>query len=228
MILALNGKRRSGKDTAAAALQRERGVIPLKIVGRMKQIVRECFLLTDDHIEGSLKEVPLNDLHRRTDVAGVTYMEDYIVNHLFRHAVAQMNGGYDVTPRDFMIWAGNLGRPTSLPPFTELDPLYWLQRQLRIHNFDANDYVITDLSFQAEFDYLGKQPGVFPARINRPSDLRGSDGQDAREVELDDETRWFSVYDNVGTEEDLAQWVISVFDEAKDTPIALPWLRGPS
>lgn len=63
-LIALTGLAGSGKTTAAEALM-EQGWLRVKFADTLKRMVR-AMGLTDEHIEGSLKEVPVDWLGGRT------------------------------------------------------------------------------------------------------------------------------------------------------------------
>lgn len=56
VVVGLCGPRRSGKDTVAEHMVRCHGFTNLKLASRLKQALRFMFGLTDDHIEGDLKD----------------------------------------------------------------------------------------------------------------------------------------------------------------------------
>lgn len=207
MLIALSGKKRSGKDTVGEYLRDNFGFTPVKISGRMKECVKICLDLEDAHIEGDLKEKPLSDLsfaHETTcSERGISPTEYGIIRSVFNHAVKQLNKGATVTPRDLMIWAGNLGRPNSVPGLEHgLSTLFWLERTIdtKLLNYHEFNYVITDLRYQEEFDYLVEDMFVFLVRVNRPG---VEELNDLSEKALDNEERWFAIIDNIGTVEDL-------------------------
>lgn len=55
-LIGITGKARSGKDTAAKVLIEQRGLIKYSFADPMKDGVKAMFGLTDEHVNGNLKE----------------------------------------------------------------------------------------------------------------------------------------------------------------------------
>lgn len=59
-IVAISGKRRSGKSTLANILRQENGYMPLNLADPLKDMVRSQFDLTYEQTDGHFKESPTN------------------------------------------------------------------------------------------------------------------------------------------------------------------------
>jgi len=62
LMIGLHGRARTGKDTAALYLAQKFGFCVSSFAEPLKDALRVMFSLTDEHIEGDLKEVPLPGL----------------------------------------------------------------------------------------------------------------------------------------------------------------------
>lgn len=107
-IVGITGKAGSGKSTAAKELIRL-GWVNVKMAGALKDMMR-AIGLTDDHIEGDLKEVPCYILSGRTpryamQTLGTEWGRDIMSNDLWVNiaeyrAKSWMENGFDVVVDD--------------------------------------------------------------------------------------------------------------------------------
>jgi hypothetical protein len=56
-IVAISGKRRSGKSFLGTILQNDYGFVPISLAAPLKQMIRDHFGLTVDQTDGHLKEI---------------------------------------------------------------------------------------------------------------------------------------------------------------------------
>ena len=56
-VIAITGLRRSGKDEIAKVLGEKWGFDNVKVAGPLKQVIMSLFNMTEDHVEGHMKDV---------------------------------------------------------------------------------------------------------------------------------------------------------------------------
>lgn len=59
MLIGISGKRGTGKTTLGQVLELKYGFEPVGLADSLKEMVKEVFNLTEEHVNGSLKEAPL-------------------------------------------------------------------------------------------------------------------------------------------------------------------------
>lgn len=161
-LIGISGKRRSGKSTLGDVLKQQFGYVPLSLAAPLKSMVREHFGLTEDQTDGVFKEQP-TQYERESGVAG------------FHPIVARY-----WTPRQIMIDMGRFYR--------SVDPQYWIRRLVKqveaTPQAQTKTYVITDIRFRNEADWLRKHNG-FLVRLEREEVFTGVPIDDPSENELD-------------------------------------------
>lgn len=165
-VVALCGRRRSGKDTVAAHLVRGGGWDHIKVSNRLKTCVMALFDLTENEVEGPEKDAPIT----RGPGAGTTPRRilQWLGTNVMQHALAR-----DLLPgSDRRFWIDR----------TSLD----IRRSLSL----GNNVVISDVRFPHELDVLEQQFGanlikIFISRQGAPANGAGADADaDAHESEL--------------------------------------------
>ena len=140
MIFVLSGKARSGKDTSALILKqlmwdREESCISVAYADFLKEILGKCFNLDQEHLYGSLKEVPLEHLPIRTR-SGKTTNHNWTTRKLLQFL------GTDV--------------------MRTIDPDCWINV---VKNFvetyrNYDNIIITDARFDNEIDWVLQRGGI--------------------------------------------------------------------
>lgn len=86
-LIGITGKARSGKDTAASYLAEKHGLIRYSFANPMKEAVKVMFGLTEDHVNGDLKETVIPWLgvspRRILQTLGTEWGRDTIRNDLW-------------------------------------------------------------------------------------------------------------------------------------------------
>lgn len=167
MLIGITGKAGSGKTTAAEALIGA-GWVRVKMADPLKDMLR-AIGLTDQHIEGDLKEVPCDLLCGQTP----------------RHAMITLGTewGRDHIGLDF--WTG-IAKAR-------------IQKLL----LEGRSVVVDDIRYQNEADVIHDMGGTI-VQISRPSSIAISHKSESG-VPFDIE------YRNIGTPENLRNWVRYVF-----------------
>jgi hypothetical protein len=142
MIIGVAGFKRSGKDTVAEYLINSYGFIRYSLAGPMKEIVKIMFDWTEEHVNGSLKEV----IDKRWGISP-------------RQALQRL--GTDWAQHDlckeFPLFKEITGRSLWVKKFR-----YWAEKR------PFSDIVISDIRFPHEVDALKWMKG-FVFRVDRPS-----------------------------------------------------------
>lgn len=129
-LIAISGKRRSGKSSLGTILEVEYGYTPLSLAAPLKAMVRAQFGLTEEQTDGAFKEAPTQYKDAATDKF--------------------------LTPRDILIRVGGLYR--SIDPQFWVKKLFD-QIKLR-EQAQLGTYVITDVRFKNEMEWVKKHGGI--------------------------------------------------------------------
>lgn len=129
-IVAISGKRRSGKSTLGDILRDEYGYTPVSLAEPLKQMCRDHFGLTKDQTDGATKET------------ATTYF-DYSLPGRHRW----------LTAREIMISMGQYYR--SVDPDFWVKKLF---KQMEQDN--SKTYVVTDVRFKNELDWMTKHNAI--------------------------------------------------------------------
>lgn len=88
MIIAIIGKRRSGKDTVAKYIEEEYGFKHLKISSKLKQLCKLLFEFSDDQLESDSKEI----IDERWGISPRTAMQ-FIGTDMFQYKIQELMPG---------------------------------------------------------------------------------------------------------------------------------------
>jgi hypothetical protein len=184
-IIAVCGKKQSGKDTIANMLVHRHGFVNLKLAQPIKDVVKTLFALTDEEVNGSEKE----KIHPFWKVTPRTLMQ-FFGTELFQYEIQRI---LPHIGRDF--W------------------LHKLHNDM-VHEYATKNIVISDLRFAHEYTYLKQHfPNMTVFRVHRPSsDLSGD--THSSETELD-HIPYDAVFYNTSTVSRLHEEVNSHLSQTK-------------
>ena len=144
MIVLISGRKRSGKDRSAEVLINDFGFTRYGFADPIKMSCKEIFLLSDEQVDGDLKEV--------VDVRwGMSPREMFQLfgTDLMREQLGEIHAGYA------MIVGQGL----------------WVKRFIELYKLHPKDYVITDCRFPNELslirNYFKSIDDVISIRIER-------------------------------------------------------------
>lgn len=167
-LIAVSGKRRSGKTTLGSILQVEYGYTPISIAAPLKEMVRTHFGLTVEQTDGEFKEHPTQYRRQGAPAGFITKIDDSFW-----------------TPRRIMIETGRFYR--------SVDPDFWVKKlfdQIKTEpQAQMGTYVITDVRFKNEIEWM-RRHGALTVRLERPEEFTGANIDDPSETELDDYEGW--------------------------------------
>lgn len=142
MIVALTGRKFSGKDTAAQVLINKYNFTPFAFATPIKEICKVVFLWDDERINGKLKEVedPTWGISPRRAL-------QLIGTELMRKELGNQHKGFKETTGDTL----------------------WVKRFVALYKRNPGNYVITDMRFNNELEMLQNTFGdeVVSIRIDR-------------------------------------------------------------
>lgn len=185
IIVGFIGPSGSGKDTAADYMVEKYGFKKVSFADPLKQMVKECFLLTDEQCYGSKKE----DVDNRWgcsprelfQVLGTEFAQ-YILPELLPSLQTKFN------KRCFWV--------------------YHLMEKIK-SDITTKLFVIADVRFQHEIDALLKQ-GAYLFRIDRPNNKETRGHVSEEEWKFADSTKLFPLK-NDGTVKDLYEKLNNYF-----------------
>lgn len=169
MIISVSGYARSGKDTMADVLIKEKGFIKMSFAKALKDICKEVFELTEEHVNGDLKDIPFPEAVRPTEAQALLLLnkikEDFVIDEPFSEQtfLSVAKECTFVSPRDLLQRVGtDLARNI-------LGNNVWVSILLnKIKKSQDTDIVITDARFPDERDSL-KSLGGITVYIDRPN-----------------------------------------------------------
>lgn len=129
-IIAISGKRRSGKSTLGNILRDEYGYFPISLAEPLKALAKEHFGLTADQTDGVFKEQPTQ------------YMDQWSKRHL--------------TPRDILIRMGQFYR--SINPDFWTAKLFEQVKQAP--QAQMKTFVVTDVRFKNEMEWMRRHKAL--------------------------------------------------------------------
>ncbi len=139
-IVAICGLMRSGKDTVADYLIAKYGYSKIKIAGQLKEAVKAMFGFTDNQLENSEKDL--------------------------------IDTRWNITPRQAMQFLGtDVMQFQAEKLLPNIGRTFWISSMvMTMKSFPDKKYVVSDLRFIHELDYLkNAYPGnVFVIRVDRP------------------------------------------------------------
>ncbi len=161
-LIAISGKRRSGKTALGSILNAQFGYYPISIAAPLKEMCQKYFGLTTEQTDGVFKEQP-------------TQFRDQ------RHP----GRGLFLTPRDIMTHIGSSFRAVDKDFWVKM-----LFDQIKERTqAQMQTYVITDVRFRNEMDWMRKH-GAVTVRLARDEKFTGPNLNDLSETELDNYTDW--------------------------------------
>ena len=181
MIISVVGKKGSGKDVVGDYFAHYHGFIRYKFAGPIKASLKEIFLWTDEHTEGSLKEVvdPLWGISPREAM-------QLFGTELFQYELGKYCENFQkVIGRN--IWA--------------------LRAKLFCEKNANKDVIITDMRFPHEAEIMRSLPNNHILKIDRPNIK--SDDSHASEMEMENITSDIVIHNDLTIESfynKLTQW----------------------
>lgn len=161
-IIAISGKRRSGKTSLANILKQEYGYYPIALAETLKNDVSRKYGLNYEQTDGCLKESPTQYIDRNA-------------NHYLRYW----------TPREIMILEGQHTR--RIDPDYYCKKLF---DQMKLaEQPHPQIFVVTDVRFLNELDWMKKHKALL-VRLERNEELTGTYINDPSETELDNYKEW--------------------------------------
>lgn len=159
-LIAISGKRRSGKTTLGNLLRDEYGYTPVSLAEPLKALAMEHFGLMLEQVDGCLKESP-------------TQFVDHTANHYPRY----------FTPREILIRMGQFYR--SIDKDYWIKKLF--EQMQRAQSMKV--FVVTDVRFKNEMEWMKKHQAI-AVRLERDESLTGKNINDVSETDLDDYQDW--------------------------------------
>jgi hypothetical protein len=163
-IVAISGKRRSGKSTLGNILNEDYGYHPLSLAMPLKRMAQEQFGLVYEQTDGIFKESPTQ--FKKPS-------RDYVLEGEF------------YTPRDILIHLGQAYR--------KIDTDFWAKKlfnQMAAHpQAQLKTYVVTDMRFLNELEWMKRHNAVL-IRLERDEAFTGKNIEDPSETELDSYQGW--------------------------------------
>lgn len=161
-LIAISGKRRSGKTTLGRILATKFGYHPISLAEPLKNMCSLHFGLSYDQTDGVFKEQP-------------TQYKDYSSDYSPRY----------LTPREIMIKTGQFYR--SIDPDFWTKKLF---KQIQeVSQAQMQTFVVTDVRFKNEMEWM-KRHAAICVRLERDQQLTGTSINDPSETELDDYYKW--------------------------------------
>lgn len=161
-LIAISGKRRSGKSALGSILQVQYGYYPISIAAPLKDMCQRQFGLTTDQTDGVFKEQPTQYRDQRHPGRGLFLTPRDIMTH--------MGAAYRTVDKDY--WVKKL--------FDQIKERAQAQMQT---------YVITDVRFRNEMEWM-KRHGAVAVRLARDEKFTGANLNDASETDLDTYLDW--------------------------------------
>lgn len=161
-LVAISGKRRSGKSTLGDILRDEYGYHPISLAEPLKHMAQTHFGLTRGQTDGIFKEQPTQ--YRDLSLPG---------------------RGRFLTPRDIMINMGQFYR--SIDPDFWLKKLF--NQIEHVPQAQMQTYVVTDVRFRNELEWMKRHKAI-AVRLERSEELTGKYIQDPSETDLDSYDQW--------------------------------------
>jgi len=161
-VIALSGWKRSGKDTVAEYLVKDKGFVRLGFADVLKDMVSEQYNIPREWCDDpEFKEKPIKYMP-------VDSEDDFAeMIHSFMHK--ELNSGY-WTPRTLCILEGSVKRAARSDYWTKkvIDKIFSIDSNKQLDNTEAL-VVISDLRFQSEIKQLKQAFGedLITLRINR-------------------------------------------------------------
>lgn len=189
-IVGLMGIKRSGKSTCAEHLVKNNSYEEISFAGPLKKALKELFILDDNQLYGTQEEKEAPD--NRWYGCSARKMLQFVGTDLLRDNMNKIMPGIgkDIFVRNFELW-------------------YLNDKQKNPNKL----YVIPDVRFQNEVDYIQKLGGIV-IKINRPS-LESNDPHPS-EIELLGINNYDYLLENDSTLENLKQKLEAIFDMAED------------
>ncbi len=161
-LVAISGKRRSGKTALGSILNVQYGYYPISIAAPLKDMCQREFGLITDQTDGVFKEQPTQYRDQRHPGRGLFLTPRDIMTH--------MGAAYRAVDKDF--WVKKL--------FDQIK----LRSQAQMQT-----YVITDVRFINEMDWM-RRHGAVAVRLARDEKFTGANINDPSETELDSYEHW--------------------------------------
>lgn len=175
-VLAISGKKKSGKDTAANFLVREKGFVRLGFADILKDMASELYDVPRSWFDDSeYKEAPIvkYPVITKDDSA-------QLIHNWLDPEFKELNGTLYWTPRALAIMLGSVSRA--------VDSGYWVHRVINQIAFDPNNaeknFVISDVRYKSELELLNAFFGksLITMRLNR---FEETSSKDPSECDLD-------------------------------------------
>lgn len=191
-IVAVSGKKGSGKDTLGKFLIEREGFVRLSFADVLKDMVSEQYDIPREWLDDSdFKEAPLYKYPVQTRDAFGEMIHSFLDKEF-----KEVNGTKYWTPRALAILEGSVKRSVNVS--------YWVNTVINQIAFGdiTKDYVITDLRYKSEVEQLRSFFGkaLVTVRLNR---IEGTPSLDPSEVDLDNFGGFNITIKNKGSKEDL-------------------------